>query len=131
MPMTNAFRDFLTQITINEGSPVYFDEAHAHIGIGNSDADSGAASVRIQTDLQGTNKLRKPMTAGFPQRSDNQLVFNARFLENEANWDWREVGIFNDAVAGLMMCRFAINEGVKPSNQIWDYEVTITFAHGS
>jgi len=71
------------------------------------------------------------MTAGFPQRSDNQLVFNARFLENEANWDWREVGIFNDAVAGLMMCRFAINEGVKPSNQIWDYEVTITFAHGS
>ena len=133
MPMTDIFRDFLGQIAIGEGTPVIYNNANAHIGVGDSGASLDAVSVKTQTDLLGTNKLRKPMRVGYPTRANNVLTFSCRFEESEALWNFLEMAVFNAAIGGIMMCRFDPGETTqpKPGNEIWDYTVEITLAHGA
>lgn len=102
-----------------------FDEANAHIGVG----DSSAAFSISQTDLQAAvNKFRKQVNATYPTRFGAQLVFQALFDEAEANFDWEEWGIFNDPAAGEMLVRFVESLGTKPSTQSWLFTVTIQLA---
>ncbi|MEN8197867.1 MAG: hypothetical protein ABFS30_15355, partial [Pseudomonadota bacterium] len=70
MALTDAGRDHLAAILIGE-SPTDFNNANAHIGVG----DSSTAFAKAQTDLQAaTNKLRKAMNATFPTRATNVLT---------------------------------------------------------
>lgn len=125
MPMTDGFRNLIAIMAVGE-SFTAFNNANAYIGVG----DSANAFSSAQTDLQGTNKLRHPMKAGFPTRSNNSLYYGSRFEEHEANFHWREGAIFNAEIGGVMMCRFLDDNGVKPSDEIWDYEVTANIIHG-
>lgn len=121
MPLTNAYRDYLCQATVGE-AVTPFNNANANLGVG----DGTAAFAVTQTDLQGTNKLRKAMDAGYPTRSGNQLTFRSTFGGTEANFAWNEWGVFNAATGRVMMNRKVESLGTKASGATWVLTVTIT-----
>lgn len=124
MPMSDATKSYLSQAIIGE-SVTPFDNANAHIGVG----DSSNAFNGSHTDLQGTS-VRKPMRPGYPQRNSNVLTFEARFEEEVANFTWQEMAVFNADVGGLMLNRIVENLGEK-SGEIWDLEITTTLLRGA
>ena len=89
------------------GAPTYFSAANARIGVG----DSSAVAAATQTDLQGTNKVRVAMDAGWPKVGvaggllDNQVQFQATFGTSVGEWagGWQEWGTFN-AASGSTNC---------------------------
>lgn len=121
MPLTNAYRDFLAQATIGE-TVTPFNNANANLGVG----DGTSAFSATQTDLQGTNKVRKGMDAGYPTRNVNQLTFRSTFGGADANFAWNEWGVFNAASGGTMMNRKVESLGTKASGATWILTVTIT-----
>lgn len=121
MGMTNAAAEFLATDMIG-GTVVDFSNANARIGVG----DGTLAFDKTQTDLQGTNKLRKAMDTGFPTRSGAQMTFQATFGTADANWTWQEWGIFNAATGGVMFNREVENLGTKTSTVTWVFQVKIT-----
>lgn len=110
----------------------YFNTTNAAIGVG----DSSTAAVATQTDLQGSNKLRKPMGAGYPQHVDGVTVaaqtirFVATFDTASANFAWEEAGIFNSVTLGTgrMLNRKVQAMGTKTSASSWQitFDVTIS-----
>jgi len=122
MALTNAGRDLIAQAIIGEAITA-FDNANAHIGVG----DSTTAFAATQTDLQAaTNKLRKPMDASYPQRTGNAIDFRATFGTSDANFTWNEWGVFNAATGGVMLNRKVEALGTKTSAQSWQITVTDT-----
>lgn len=126
MPLTTAGRDSIAQAIIAD-SFTAFDNANAHLGSG----DDGTAFNASQTDLIGSNKLRKGMEAGYPQRSDNVLTFRSLFGTSDANWDWKEWGVFNASSSGVMLSRKAEDLGTKTSAQSWLLTADLTVTIGS
>lgn len=115
MPMTTAGRNHLAALIIAD-SATAFDNTNARLGSG----DSNTAFNVNQTDLQASsNKLRKGMETSYPQRTDNTVVFRSLFGTGEANWQWREWGVFNADVDGVMLSRKAEDLGTKTSAQSW------------
>ena len=98
---TNAGGAALLDLLIGAGGTA-FNNANSYIGVG----DSNTAPAVGQTNLQAaTNKLRKAMEATFPSRSGQVVTFRSVFATGDANWSWEEMGIFNHASAGTMLCR--------------------------
>lgn len=122
MPATNAYATFAAQATIGE-AVTPFNNANARIGVG----DGTTAFSASQTDLQGTNKLRKGMDAGYPTRSGNTVTFRATYGSTEANFAWNEWGVFNAASGGTMLNRKVESLGTKVSGSIWVFEVQLTW----
>lgn len=123
MALTNAGRDFIAAAIVNSGSPTFFTNANAHLGVG----DSTAAFAAAQTDLQAaTNKFRDPMEATYPTIAANVLTFRSLFATGAANFAWEEWGVFNAAAAGTMLCRKVEALGTKTSAQSWQLTATIT-----
>ena len=77
-----------------------FDVTHAYLGVG----DGTTAFSATQTNLQGTNKLRKVVDEA-PTFSTVTINFVATFTTAEANYAWQEDGIFNAVTAGEMLTR--------------------------
>lgn len=125
MALTTAGINFLAQAATGGGTP--FNAANARLGVGNGSAAFAAA----QTDLQGASKLRKAMDSGYPIISPPVLTFKSTFAPEEANFDWREWGVFNAATGGVMLNRVVESNGTKQNNQTWILEVAITFAIGN
>ena len=123
MPLLNAGRDFAAQAIINDGSPVFFVNADAHLGVG----DSTTVFSATHTDLQAvTNSGRKAMEAAYPQRAANVLTFRSLFGTGDANFAWQEWGVFNAATAGVMLNRKVESLGTKTSAQSWQLTVDVT-----
>ena len=106
-----------------------YNNANAHIGVG----DSNAAFAATQVDLQGASTLKKPMVASYPQRSGAALTFRSLFGASDANFTWAEWGIFNGSGAGgagptgvVMLSRRVEALGTKTSSEIWQITVTAT-----
>lgn len=125
MALTTAGINFLSQAAIGQGT--VFNNANARIGVG----DGTAAFATSQTDLQGTNKFRKVMDTGYPTVAPPKVTFKSTFAQSEANFAWKEWGIFNAATGGVMLNRVIESNGTKQSNQTWILEVEVTFAIGS
>ncbi len=122
MPLTNAGRDHVAAVLIGE-TPGDFNNANAHVGVG----DSATVFSAAHTDLQAaSNKLRKAMEATYPQRSGNVLTFRSLFGTSEANFAWNEWGLFNAAAAGVMASRKVEVLGTKASSQSWQFTATVT-----
>ena len=77
-----------------------FDVTHAYLGVG----DGTTAFSATQTNLQGTNKLRKVVDEA-PTFSTATINFVATFTTAEANYAWQEDGIFNAVTTGEMLTR--------------------------
>lgn len=105
-----------------------FDATNARVGVG----DGTAAADPLQTDLQGTNKVRKGMDAGYPQHTDGtgaaavMATFRATFSTSEANFSWAEWGIFNAASGGRMLNRKVEALGTKTSAASWVFTVQLS-----
>jgi len=107
--LTTAGRAFAVT-AINGEATTFFDSTNALIGVG----DGSTAFSPSQTDMQGSNKLWKAMDPGYPQRSGNQITFQATFDTDEANFDWNEWGIGNGSI---MLTRMVQDHGVKSSSR--------------
>ena len=125
MALTTAGVNFLSQAALGQGTP--FSAANARLGVG----DGSTAFAVGQTDLQGTNKLRKAMDSGYPTITAPKITFKSTFGQSEANFAWNEWGIFNASTGGVMLNRVVESNGTKQSNQTWVLEVDITFAIGN
>jgi len=121
MPMTDAGRDHIASDLIGE-AVTEFNNANATIGVG----DGTAVFAKTQTDLQGANKTRKGMEAGYPQRTANQITLRSLFSTAEANHAWDEWGVFNALAAGAMLNRKVEALGTKTAAQSWQFDVTLT-----
>lgn len=128
MPLTNAGRNFIAASIIQDGPPTPFNNANAHIGVG----DSSTAFAATQTDLQAaTNKVRVGMDTGYPIINVNVLGFQATFGTSVGNFTWNEWAIFNASTAGVMFNRKVENNGTKTSGQIWVFSTQLTILIGS
>lgn len=130
MGLLNAGRNFLAQAMINDSSPTFFDNAHAHLCVG----DGNTAYNAEQTDLQAeTNKLRKAMDASYPTRSDNANTFRSTFGTSDANFEWIEWGVANASSGGVLFNRKVESPslGTKTNAQSWVLTATLTLGIGS
>jgi hypothetical protein len=108
------------------GSPQSWDNTHAYIGVG----DDNTAPVASQSGLLGSNKKYKGMNAGYPQyEATNKSVWQADFVDTEAEWHWQEETISNsNSDSGKNLCRQNTDLGTKPSGQTWRLTATITWS---
>jgi hypothetical protein len=128
MPLTNAGRNFIAAAIVNSGSPTFFTNANAHLGVG----DSNTAFAAGQTDLQAaSNKVRQAMEATYPTISTNVLTFRSLFATGDANFAWQEWAVFNASSSGTMLSRKVESLGTKTSAQSWQLTVDITVNIGS
>ncbi len=105
-----------------------FDGSNSFLGVG----DGYVAANPIQTGLQGTN-FKKAVDVGYPivwgesggPASPGEMLFRTTFGSSEANFEWREFGIFNASVGGVMLDRFVQNLGLK-NNGVWELSITIS-----
>lgn len=109
----------------------YFNNANAHIGVG----DSSTAEAATHTDLQAaTNKLRKAMDATYPQHTDGtasgnaSAVWRSTFATGDANFAWNEWALFNGSTGGRMLNRKVQSLGTKTSAASWQLTVTLSLA---
>ena len=123
MPLTNAYRDFLVQATLGLGITP-FNAANSRIGVG----DGTTAFDPSQNDLQGTNKIRLVMDAGFPTYSGGTMTFQSTAANTQANFAWEEWGVFNQGSGGVMMNRKVEPMGTKVSGSVWTIRVSITLS---
>lgn len=114
MGMTLAGKELIAKALKGDAFTNY-DNTNGHLGVG----DSNAAFSDTQTDLQGTNKLRKGMEATYPTRSVREITWKSSFGASDANWAWEENGVFNAAAAGDMLARDVENLGTKASPAVW------------
>jgi hypothetical protein len=126
MPLVTSGRDFIAQAIMND-SATFFSNANAYLAVG----DSTTAFNVSQTDLQAaTNKLRKGMESGYPQRTDNVLTFRSVFGTADANYSWLEWALFNASSAGTMLTRKVEDLGTKTSVASWVLTASLTVEIG-
>lgn len=115
---------------IGGGSVAAFDSTNARIGVG----DGNAAADPLQTDLQGTNKVRKGMDATYPQHTDGvdagavTATFRSTFSTSEGNFVWNEWGLFNAAAGGRMLNRKVEALGEKTNAASWVFTIQLSLA---
>ena len=124
--VTNGANLLWTALT--GGTPTFFSNANARIGVG----DSSTAAAIGQTDLQAaTNKTRVAMDSTYPTISNNTATWRATFGSGVAEWGggWQEWAIFNAASGGTsMLNRVVANLGVKGASTTWQLTVTSSLA---
>ena len=108
------------------GSPTAWTNTTARLGVG----DDSTAPAPTQTGLQAaTNKFWKAMNATYPQKSGQQSIFQADFVDGEAEFAWNEETIVNAADdTGDNLCRQNTALGTKPTGQTWRLTGTITWS---
>lgn len=123
MPITDAGRNHLVQAGIG-AAVTAFNNANAHIGVG----DSTTAFAAGQTDLQAaSNKTRKAMDATYPSGGSNVITLRSTFGTSDANFAWNEWATFNASSGGTMLNRKVESLGTKTNTQTWQFTVTLTF----
>lgn len=132
MPLTNAGRDFYAQASMDDASPVFFNNANAALGVGDDTTPFNPAQTDLQAVAGSGNALRKGMTVGYPQRTANAITYQSLFGTTEANYAWAEWGIFNTLTngTGVMQSRKVEALGTKTSAQSWQLTVTSTLVLG-
>jgi hypothetical protein len=125
MALTNNGMIELLKGAIAEVGFTAISNTNAHLAVG----DSNTAFSAAQTDLQAaSNKTRKAMESGYPQRSSSQLIFRSLYGTSDANYAWAEHGIFNAPTGGIMWSRKVESLGTKTNTQSWQLTVTVTGA---
>ena len=120
MSTTIAGKEWIAKAIAGE-SVISFDASNAHLGIG----DNAAAFDEAQTDLQAvTNKFRKSMAPGYPQRSGNEITYKIILDSDEANFNWFEWGLFNAETEGVMFSRKVEGLGSKATG-VWSLTIKI------
>lgn len=104
------------------GAITAFNNSNSRICVGNG---TTAAAVG-QTDLQGGSKQRLAMDATYPQVSTNTVVFRSTAGTGDANFDWQEWGLANNATTGTLLNRKVENLGTKTNAVTRQITVTLS-----
>lgn len=121
---SQAYANLVSEMTVGESYTPY-NNANAYLGVGDGDT----AFAAVQTDLQGSTTLRRPMEQGFPNRTDDNVVqFRSEFDEDDANFTWAENALFNHVSAGTMCFRDVENLGTKAQGTIWVFTKTVVWS---
>ena len=114
----------LIKLISGTGTPTAWDNTNARLGVG-TDATAPAPA---QTGLIA-NPVYKAMNGGYPQESGQDCIWQADFIDTEAEQAWNEETISNTADdAGDNLCRQNTALGTKPAGQTWRLTATITFS---
>jgi hypothetical protein len=111
-----------------------FNNANSFLGVGNSSTAEDATT----NDLIGASKLREIMDATYPLNPGTAwtsgasadpvnatVVFKSSYESADANFEWLEFGLFNDASAGQMLFRRVYSFGTKASGDVWTLQSTL------
>lgn len=128
MGLTNDVCDLITSALVDD-SYTPFDNSNAAIGVGDSTTDFSSS----QSDLQGSNEVRKGMNSDYPtidpdgDGSDSKIRFESTFDKSEANFKWEEWGVFNDSGSGsgTMLNREVEFIGEKTDKAQWTFQVDV------
>ena len=118
MGLTDTGRRLMLDLAIGAGGTP-FNAANGFMGFGTS-ATAFAAS---QTDLVTPNM--REVLDGQPTRATDTLTFIATLEAADANIAIAEVGIFNAASSGTMLCRLVTALGTKASPAVWTVTYTL------
>jgi hypothetical protein len=103
---------------VTGASSVHIDSSNARLCVG----DSATAATVSDSDLLGTNKLRKGVQSS-PVVSGRQVTFAAQFNTGDANFPWLEVGVaWATSGANTLLSRSAIAApglGTKVNTAVW------------
>jgi len=108
------------------GGATAFNNANAHIGIG----DGTTAASAAQTGLVGANKKYKPMDATFPKVENQKVIFRSTFGPDDANHAWREFTVANgssDSAKNLNR-RVEAGQRSKANPDTWVIQLEITIS---
>lgn len=112
----------IAKILVEEVNP--FNNINTYLAVG----DSLAVVADGQTDLQGVNKARISMDAGYPKTDpdgigeDNKIRFRATIGDTTANFDINEWGIADSSVGGNLLLRVVEDMQPKASGTTWIFE---------
>jgi hypothetical protein len=128
--LVTAGINLLLDLLIGAGGTVY-SNANAFIGVGDGNG-SVPTAAQADTDLTApTNRLKKGMNATYPQRGTRQCSWQSDFVSAEANFAWREWGIYNGGAAfatGTMLNHKGEDNGTKVSGATWTFTVTASIS---
>lgn len=117
------------ELFIGTGNVTEFDNANAHIGVGDLSDWQGFAA----TDFIATNKAKRPMLSGYPVVGSEGLVtFRASFPDGVAEFFWNQAGIFNADTfgSGDMLNIRESAYGTKPADVTWTFEIRVRMSGG-
>ena len=97
-----------------------------HIGVGDDDTPN-----RLMTENLGNERFRKEFTTSY--MNNTHPVFETFFTEQEANFNWKELGLFAGGTStlgsGRLIARVVVDE-VKNDNVTistnWEFRITNT-----
>jgi hypothetical protein len=114
--------NFIWRALTGETGLTYFG-SNSCIGVGDGTDDPSPT----QTGLTGTNKTYKRVDTGYPQITDNRIVFRATFGPDDGNHSWQEWTVANGCSDDFVnINRRKENLGVKSSGSTWVLEVTLS-----
>ena len=114
--------EFIWRAATNATGGPYFDNANAHIGVG----DGTVPEDPSQTGLTGVNKYYKRVDEGYPAINGNEVAFRATFGPDEANFEWNEWTVANgpgDEYVNLNRRRESL--GTKVQGATWILTVVL------
>jgi len=135
MPMTQPFRDLLSQLIIGGGTSQVFNNSLAQVHVG--DSTQAFDSTKNAMGSSGANFSQSSMDASFPDVSTSSggppaMRFRATFDTSKANFAWQEWGVKNTSgsgtatSSGVLMNRSVTALGTKTAAQTWQFTGVIT-----
>jgi hypothetical protein len=116
----------LIDIICGLGSPTKWDNAHAYLGVGDSNTEAAASQTGLQAAV---NKAFKAMDTGYPARVNQTVEWRATFGSGDANFSWQEYTVVNaSSDTGKNLNRKTMDKGVKSSGETWTLSLQITFS---
>lgn len=115
--------NFIWSIVCGQSGLTPFNNANAHIGVG----DGTASASSSQTGLQGVNKVYRPMDSNYPiYGSEQSVTFRSTFGANDANFTWNEWTVANgNSDTAVNLNRKVESLGTKVSGSTWVLEVKL------
>ncbi len=116
----------LWKLFIGAGGATPFNNANAHIGVG----DGTTAASAEQTGLIGVNKTYAPMDNTYPQVNGNTITLRATFGPSVGNHDWREFTVANGNTDNDINLNRKVESALrtKVSPDTWIVQLQITLS---
>lgn len=118
--VVNAGLDWLLQYILGNS----ISETIDHIAVGNDKSPTNSAQNQL-----GNERFRKELTAVF--QDGDTAVFETFFTKDEANFHWREIGLFRggtiEANSGTLIARVTVNEDktdTKTATVTWEFRLS-------
>lgn len=101
-----------------------FSSANSYIYVGTDDSAENAAQTGIIAT--GSNRAFAVLDTGYPTVSGRQMIYRASFSDDEANFPWKEVAIYNgNGTNAVCMNRKVVSLGKKETGT-WSIQITVS-----